>query len=179
MPDKELFSGNINIEYGQFYIDVPEFDDDEDDSLEPEVAFEGQQNGLCGASQEGKLFFVAGIQNGVIEIKINLHSSEPEIDQSYDEIVQVPFRRLSKEVSLCEWGCEETYPLEIPKGSYQVRYSIVGMDKDYSDDSDWEAPIKGQKYIVQIWPSEVESENIVKYTSESAAYWLKEWGARL
>jgi hypothetical protein len=178
MSDQELFSGNINIEYGQFYIDAPDFDDDEEDYLEPESAFEGQENGICGVAQEGKMFFVVGPQNGIAEIKINLYSSEPEIDESYEEIVQVPFKRLSKEVSLCEWGCEETYSLDIPEGSYQVRYSIIGMSKDYSDDSDWDAPIQGQKHFVQIWPSEAANEKVIKVTSESAAYWHKEWGSQ-
>lgn len=37
---KLLFSGNIGIEYGQSYIDVTDFEEDDDeDYLDPEAAF--------------------------------------------------------------------------------------------------------------------------------------------
>lgn len=177
MPEqkiKKLFSGNIGIEYGQFYIDIPELD--EDDFLDPDGAFENQSNGICGASQSGKIFFVVGPQAGIASIEVDLCESEPEIDETYEEIVEVPFSRGTNEVALCEWGGGETYELEIPQGEYIVRYSILGMGLDYGDDSDWDAPVEGQKHLIQIWPSKQGQEKIVKVTSETATYWHKEWG---
>ncbi len=176
---KELYSGNIAIEYGQFYIDVPDSDDeDEDDYLDPEGAFEGQENGICGAAQTGKLFFVTGIQNGTASIKIELYPSEPSVDQIYDEIVEVSYKRGKTSVALCEWACEETYPLELPEGDYRVRYCIVAMGNDYDDDGDWEAPVPGQKHLIQIWPAEKPTDKIIKNTSDTASYWHKEWGSQ-
>lgn len=171
----KLFSGVIGIDYGQFYIDSPEIEI-EDEYLEPDGAFEGQENGLCGSSQPGKLFFVVGPQSGKIEIDIELCDSGPETDEVYDEIVEVGFDRGGNPIALCEWGCEETYPLEIPSGKYTVRYSIQGMDKDYDDDSDWERPVEGQKHLIQLWPNPNPKEGIVKVTTDTASYWHKEWG---
>lgn len=172
-----LFSGVIGIDYGQFYIDNPEFEiGEEDDYLEPDGAFEGQKNGICGSSQAGKIFFVVGPQSGMISIDIELSGAEPDVNQEYDEIVEVGFERGTKPIALCEWGCEETYPLEIPSGKYSVRYSIQGMDRDYGDEDEIDAPIKGQKHLIQIWPSENPKEGIIKVSTETASYWHKEWG---
>ncbi len=176
---KSLFSGNIGIEYGQFYIDIPEpEEDDEEDYLDPDGAFENQQNGICGAAQTGKILFVVGPQAGVAAISVELSKSEPMLDQTYDEIVEVAFSRGSSEVAVCEWGGGETYPLDIPEGDYVVRYSILGMGRDYDEDSDWDAPVEGQKHLIQLWPSNQAQEKIVKVTSEIASYWHKEWGSQ-
>lgn len=90
--NKVLFSGTLGIEYGQFYIDVADDEDEDDDYLDPSEAFQGQENGICGAAQAGKLFFVTGIQNGTIAIRVELHAAEPPIDRSYEEVVEVPLQ---------------------------------------------------------------------------------------
>ncbi len=173
---KKLYSGNLGIEYGQFYIDVAE--PDEDDYLNPDEAFEKQENGICGSAQSGKIFFVTGIQNGTIVIDVELHSSAPPFDQSFEEIVEVPFQRGKTPVSLCEWACEETHALDLPSGNYRVRYCIDGMGKDYEDDGDWEAPVPNQRHLIQIWNATEAKDKVVKCTSETAAYWHKEWGSK-
>lgn len=57
---KKLYSGNIYIEYGQFYIDLQELDDGDDDNddnyIDPIAAFEAHENGICGSAQSGKSF---------------------------------------------------------------------------------------------------------------------------
>ena len=166
-----LFSGNLNISYGQFYVDV-----DDENYLDPGLAFENQENGICGAAQNGKLFLVAGIQDGFAKVKVELHQSEPVIDNMYEDIVEASFKAESKPILLCEWAHQTTHILEIPLENYQVRYSITGMDKDYGEDGDYEAPIPDQNYLLQFWPSNSLGDKVVKLTSKSATYWHKEWG---
>ena len=176
-----LYSGCIAIEYGQFYIDTPGLDDDKDSEVdfpEPVAAFKGQDNGVCGAAQLGKLFFVTGIQNGTAAIDIQFYPAEPYIDTSYDEIVEVFFQRGKHAVSLCEWALEESYLLALPEGDYRIRYSITGMGKNYDDEEDWGEPVPGQKHLIQIWPSNNIKDSIIKVTSEVALYWHKEWGGQ-
>ncbi|MFN3580732.1 MAG: hypothetical protein ACK4VV_09700 [Pseudomonas sp.] len=175
---KTLFSGNLGIEYGQFYIDVPELDDEED-YLDPDMAFQHQANGICGAAQSGKVFFITGIQNGVIAIDVALHGAEPPVDHTYEEIVEVSFERGRSAVSLCEWACEATHELELEQDTYRIRYSIIGMDKDYDDDDEYcEAPVQGQRHLIQIWSAAAKQDSIIKQTSENAAYWHREWGGQ-
>lgn len=179
---KELFNGDLAIVYGQFYIDIAATDHDEpeDDYLEPDSAFTGQSNGICGAAQEGKLFFVTGIKDGAIDISCEYHESAPVVDNSYDEIVEASLEVGDVRLSLCEWGHENTHDLDLPKGQYRVRYLARGMDEDYDDDSDdeeyWEKPLPGQHHLVQIWPAELEKDSVLKVTSDNAKYWHREWG---
>lgn len=173
---KLLYSGNLGIDYGQFYIDIAGDEESDDDYLDPESAFKGQENGICGASQNGKVFLITGIQAGVISIAIVLHAEEPPVDESFEEIVEVSFQRGSASVSLCEWGHEKTHGLDLPPGNYRIRYYIDGMGKDYEDDGDWEAPVPGQRHLIQIWSSDPKKDKVVKHTSETASYWHREWG---
>ena len=171
---KVLFSGILGIDYHQFYIDVDD-DDDSEDYLSVENAFSEHTNGLCGSACSGKLFFTAGPDVGAIAIEIRLHGSPPTLDSNYTEIVEVPFTNSEAPVFLCEWAHEETHALDLPPGDYRVRYSIEGFDKDYDDveeDDDEELkPIPGQKYLVQFWLQSHQPDEIIKKTSESAAYW--------
>ena len=184
---KKLYSGNIGIDYGQFYIDAA-FDDEDDlgldeDYLDPDGAFEGQENGICGASQQSKLFFVTGIQNGAISVDCEYHDSQPELDESYEDIVEVSLVVSDKQLSLCEWGHEATHKLELPKGEYRVRYLIQGMDKDYDDENEdesdeyWEKPVPGQKHLIQIWSGKTAGDVVIKHTSVNARSWHREWGS--
>ena len=174
---KTLYSGNLGIYYGQFYFDIADEDEDEDEEKEDEeyidldLAFKNHENGICGSAQAGKLFFVVGIQDGTISIAVELHQSKPPVDDSFDEIVEVSFQRGNTPVSLCEWGNEGTHKLDLPPGSYRVRYYIDGMDKDYENDEDGDAPIPDQRHLIQIWSCVPEQDKIIKHTSETAAYW--------
>lgn len=177
MPDRDfevLFSGNIAVEYGQFYFDNSSFDDE--DFLDPSEAFDGQENGICGAAQIGKLFFVAGVHNGTAAIQIERHLQEPALEEAYDEVVEASFQKAKEEIALCEWACENVYPLALPVGEYRIRYSVDGMGYEYGEEDDWDEPVPGQKHLIQIWPAKKAGDKIVKTTSDIAAYWHKEWG---
>jgi len=166
-----LFSGQLSINYGQFYVDelTPQ---NEDDYLLAEQAFKGQANGLCGAAEKGKLFLVAGPQTGAILIDVLLHSSEPPVDKAFEDSVECSMQVPENKAGLCSWAHEESYTLDLPPGNYRVRYSISGMDRDYAEDSeDVDAPIPGQRYLLQFWPASGTKDQILKVGSETAAYW--------
>ena len=166
-----LFSGQLSINYGQFYVDevTPQ---NEGDYLSVERAFSGQANGLCGGAQKGKLFLVAGPQTGAILIDVLLHSSKPPVDETFEDAVECSMQVPENQTGLCSWAHEETYTLDLPPGSYRVRYSISGMDRDYTeDDEDVDVPISGQRYLLQFWPASAAKDQILKVGSETAAYW--------
>ena len=174
---KQLFSGNLNIDFGQFYIDV--LVDDEDDSadyLEMESAFEDQKNGLCGACHDGKLYFVVGPQSGVIDLTIELHDKEPVLNDSCEDIVECFLSAKKNNLHLCEWGHENTYKLGLPAGDYIVRYSIQALDKDYGHEDEGDRPVAGQKYFVQFWPGSVSEDKIVRSQTKTGQYWHSEMG---
>lgn len=175
-----LFSGSLAIEYGQFYISI---DGDEIEDLDAAESFNNQENGLCGAAKKELIFFVTGIQNGVISVDVDLYDTPPNIDDSFDEIVEVSVVRGEKPLLLSEWAWEESHELQLPKGNYRLRYCIAGMDKEYDDESEednheyWESPLPGQRHLIQMWPSEKADDKVLKQTTENASYWHSEWGS--
>lgn len=174
----ELYSGILGIEYGQFYIisNETQFDGDMDE------AFKNQENGLCGASVPGFVWFTTGIQNGKISVDIQLCQSRPRQDDSYQEIVEVSLNVGTSPIFLAEWGSERAQQLELPEGNYRLRYSIDGMNIDYDDEAQesndeyWNSPLRGQRYLIQLWIAASSRDIIVQQTTDSAKYWHKELG---
>ncbi|MGH1461113.1 MAG: hypothetical protein ACRBB6_03665 [Neptuniibacter sp.] len=175
MKHRTLFSDNIFVSYSQFYIEC----EDPDDSLLPSNPFHKQQNGLCGASQNERLFFTAAPKDSLISLDVELLEEEPLLDDNFDEVVEVSFKRGAENILLCEWAHEEEHPLDIPEGEYRVRYNIKGFDLDYDyenmeepgDDDELLPPLESQKYLIQFWPSPFRGDKIIKKSSDSAAYW--------
>lgn len=169
----KIYSGNIFTNYSEFTIEC----DDPDDSRLENGGYSNLANGLVGCSAIGRLFFTAEPKDSLIKLEIELHNNEPLLDNTFDEIVEVPFAKGKENIFLCEWAHEETHLLAIPTGQYRVRYSIKGFDLDYEnmdeaeDDEPW-PPYPGQRYLIQLWPSLVnESDKILKQSSDLAAYW--------
>ena len=179
---KTLYNSSLGIEYGQFYITPVADDFEEEDDLIPDNAFEEQENGLCGAALRERIFFVVGIQNGKIAVDVQLHDSSPEVNDSFEEIVEVSIIRAEHKLHLCEWGWVNTHELDIPAGTYRLRYSIDGFENDYDPDIEdeeyWESPLPRQKHLIQIWPSGASEDRILKQTTEQAKYWHEEYGER-
>lgn len=173
--NKQLFSGNVSIFYGQFYIDALEVD--EDDYLDMESAFCSQNNGLCGASHNGKLFFVVGPQDGTAKVSVELHATAPELDPACQDVVECNLIAGHDDLHLCEWANEETHRLELPRGDYVVRYSISNLDRDYTDADDWDDPIAGQEYTIQLWPGRVANDRVIRSDTDIGRYWHKELGS--
>ena len=169
---KELFSGKINISYGQFYIEQHE--EDPVNYADLDEAFEGQQNGLCGAAQASRLFLIVGPQNGAIELKVELCSTEPKIDHDASDIVQCSFSNKGSNLHIVEWADEAHYPLDLPEEKFYARYSIQGMDKEHAidcSDEEFEKPIAGQNYKIQFWKSDLAGDQVIKSESELGRYW--------
>lgn len=175
MSLKKIFCGNIFTNYSEFTIEC----DDPDDSLLEKGGYANQENGLCGCSATGRLFFTAEPKDSLIKLEIELNNEEPSIDNSFDEIVEVSFVKGEQDIFLCEWAHEEMHQLEIPVGQYRVRYNIKGFDLDYDYENMKEPendeplpPLPGQTYLIQFWPSaKHDADKIIKQTSKSADYW--------
>ncbi len=70
-----------------------------------------------------------------------------------------------------EWGGQAAYPLPLPAADYWVRYCARGMqhgsDLDTSQDPDRPA----DSYSLTFWPAPPAPDQVVKQTSDIAAYW--------
>lgn len=124
-----------------------------------------ESNGLCGAGVPGFLQLQIGTHTGWAPIRVELYPTQPTLDDSWAEIVEVSFSPLPGETYLAGMDAEDPQVLDLPPGDYRVRYSIRGFEE--ADTSD-EAP---DSYLLQFWPGTAAAGRIVKQTGERAGYW--------
>src|SRR5262245_17803010 len=82
-----MLDRRVHVYYSQAYVtstaeELPLMDE----------CFRGQQNGLCGASLPGFLFLTTGLHTGLVNMTIDAFATEPPLDNSWEEIVEVSFR---------------------------------------------------------------------------------------
>lgn len=165
---KVLVSDDVHVDYGQIVVASGEGDCDLHD------AFAGQDGvGLCGGGQDGMLLLLTGLRIGGVGFTAELHDSRPELDESWEEIVEVPFRPVSEGTVLRQWNGKNRWELDLEERDYRVRYSACGMDagrsKDVREDDE---PPTDDRYLLQIWPAAApEPARLLKQTSRAAAYW--------
>ncbi len=175
MPVNTLFDGQVEVEYGQFYVQpaiasaqgvIADFSDPMRD------AFRDQANGICGAARAGSLFLMTGIHSGAVHVTVQLMGSEPPRDDAWEEVVECAFSHGRGQIFLSEWAGTRDVPLDLPHGDYRVRYAARGMLADWLVDED--SP--QQEYLLQFWPSARGQDEIVRVTGECATYWHAELG---
>lgn len=164
---KVLVSDEVQVDYGQIFVESGEGDCDLHD------AFAGQEGvGLCGGGQAGMLLLLTGLRVGGVDFTAELHDSRPELDETWEEIVEVPFRPVSEETVLRQWNGKSRWELELEERDYRVRYSAIGMDagrgKDVREDDE---PPTADRYLLQIWPAAPEPARLLRQTGRTAANW--------
>jgi hypothetical protein len=82
---RTLMSEPAWVHYGQLYVESSDFYADLGE------CFGGQQNGLCGAAIQGKLFLITGLHTGKVGFTVELHDEAPPIDDEWEEIVEASF----------------------------------------------------------------------------------------
>ncbi|MCE5289986.1 MAG: hypothetical protein LLG14_12210 [Nocardiaceae bacterium] len=131
---------------------------------QPLATLVGQQNGLCGAAVRGQLFLATATTECPVRLRIEVLDDSPEMDDRWQDIVEVSFTPQSIPVRLL--GADsEMYPLGLmggfePGRTYRVRYCVNGFGKLQ--------PGMRDAYQLQLWPAPIGPDVIVKETSEAA-----------
>lgn len=162
MVEQVLFSGDVGISYGQFYLACEE-------SPGPDGSFEGQVNGLCGAAVPGHLFLTTGINHGTVQVTVEQHVDEPPLPDGWEEIVEVSFTNTCAGPRLEELE-GEGHQLRLDPGTYRVRYCARGMDAARDAESNYDSDVI-DTYLLQLWPGRAGADRILRQTSSCAAYW--------
>ncbi|WP_172387114.1 hypothetical protein [Streptomyces sp. MNP-20] len=165
---RTVYDGELSVDYGQFYVEsrlyIPR---------EEKVAHcAGQSNGLCGAANPGHLFLTTGLHTGRVALTVEVHETEPPLDDQWEEIVEVSFRPASAETSVVPWGDGAICSLNLPVTDYRVRYCGRGMDVTPDDELSVldDGPVVDH-YLLQFWPAKPAADCVIKQTTRSAAYW--------
>jgi len=153
------------VHYGQAYVMAGSWDTD------LAASFRGQVNGLCGAAAPGLLFLITGLHTGHVGFTVDVCASRPLADDSWEEIVEVPFTVAVPEVTLQEWGGQAGYPLPLPAADYRVRYCARGMQHGNDLDTSQGPDRPADSYSLAFWPAPPAPDQVVKQTSDIAAYW--------
>ena len=161
-----LYSGELDVCYGQFYVVATAADKWVDMS----AAFAGHANGLCGGGQPGRLFFITGTHTGKVRLAVEYTAARPDVDATWEEQVECSFE-VTGPISLVDWEGLLSHVLQLSPRAYRVRYSARGML------ADWEAepnPLELQSYRVQFWPEATGPDAILRVRGECAKYWHAE-----
>ncbi|MFG1628343.1 hypothetical protein [Kribbella sp. NPDC049227] len=162
---RTLTTGSVGVHYSQLYVQSHEFVSDLG------ASFAGQQNGLCGAAVPGALFLITGLHTGDVGFSVELHGSEPPVDDAWEEIVEASYTPVGATTALVGWAGEWQEPLDLAETDYRVRYCGTGMDAGHKTDTTLDGEPLVDHYLLQFWPAPPEPDRVIKVTSGTAAYW--------
>lgn len=162
---RRVFSGPLWVHYGQAYVLAGNRETD------LAASFRGQVNGLCGAAVPGQLFLITGLHTGHVGFTVDICAAWPVVDDSWEEIVEVSFTVAVADVSLQEWGGRAAYSLPLHAANYRVRYCARGMQHGHDLDTSQDDDRPADSYSLAFWPAPPAPDQVVKQTSEIAAYW--------
>lgn len=159
-----LFQDGVFVDYGQYYLVLGDLDDAP--GWEMDDCFAGQVNGLCGAAVPGVVFLMASRTLGEVPLTVELHADEPVVPD-WEEVVEVSFAA-DRPVIVLPWGEHEGHQLDLPPGTYRLRYCADQMRVENRTLFQEGAT---DRYLMQFWPAEATPDTIVRRTSQEAQYW--------
>jgi hypothetical protein len=95
----EVFAGPLWVHYGQAYVLIGD-----SDTSHMQACFRGQVNGLCGTAVSGAMFLMTGLHTGQVDFTVEISGPAPDLDLSWEEIVEAPFLVPDLPVALYQWG---------------------------------------------------------------------------
>lgn len=165
----------IDTDYGQFNLmwsnDIG-FDGNFD------RFFDGQVNGLVGAADAGGVYLNFARLSGGSQVRLALLDSKPDLPPPrYEDVVEVSVT-IPPDAALwwMSWAGEMSGTLDdVPAGAYRLRVSAHGRDAGSQDES---ADGVIDEYLLELWPSALRDDEVLRVGSEDARYWHREVGSR-
>jgi hypothetical protein len=174
--ERVLLDEIVHTDYGQFdlvWSDGTGFDGNWD------RFFEGQANGLVGAADPGGVYISLARRSGGSRVRIVLLDGEPALPPSYyEDVVEVSTTIPDgAEPSWQAWGGPygSGEIAGLTPGTYRMRVSAHGRDAGSRDEF---AEGVVDSYLVELWPSSIAADAILRVGSRDAQYWHREIGGR-
>lgn len=166
-----LFDGQVFTSYAQMTLTTGMVE-----PPIPDVAFIGQENGLCGAAVAGALFLVTGTHTGWVPMRVSLWDEAPGLGE-WEDVVEASLAPAG-EAAFAGWADDPVARFELPASSYRVRWNVRGMDAGHAQsNADAEHPAP-DAYELMLWPAPYSSDAILRRRAAQAAYWHDEGFAR-
>ncbi|MFJ9928224.1 hypothetical protein ACIRU5_19640 [Streptomyces misionensis] len=158
-------TGEVYVHHGRMYVES------DPDAVDPDLheAFAGQRGGLCGAAVPGALWLTTGLHTGGVGLDVEVHDEAPPVDPSWEDVVEVSFRPVSRRTRLVLRAGESAWDLGLAPTDYRVRYCARGMDKGSRLDTRGDKEPRADSYLLQFWPGPPRPDQVVRQTSRIAA----------
>lgn len=158
---------DLHVHYGFVWLHAPGVIPDDLDATRA-----GQRNGICGAALAGVLSMMTGLHTGTVPFGISLTELEPPLEPGWEDVVEVDFEPEDTEVVLSTFDHFET--IVLPQlGTYRARYCASGMDQARDQDTRQGGDEIIDRYLLALWPALPAGEDVVRQTSQQAAYWAQ------
>lgn len=164
---RTVFRGVVDVAYSQMYVEARE-------SIPSEftgIPIGGQENGICGAAEPGHLFLTTGMHTGHVGLTVEIHDTAPPLDDYWEDIVEVSFTPETATVYVNQWEGDSACAFDLPAIPHRVRYCATGMDAGNDEDVVFDDEPAVDHYLLQFWPAPEEPDQVLKLTSNQAAYW--------
>jgi hypothetical protein len=161
-----IFDGGLYVHYRQAYV----LSNAQETSELPDC-FKGQTNGLCGAAVSDTLFLITGLHTGHVHLSVDVLDAPPPLDQTWEEVVEVPFMINGEGASLNDWNGKCVCEIPLSPGTYRVRYCARDMDRGREVDTILQNEEPIDFYNLAFWSADLLPDVVLKQTSEIAAYW--------
>jgi hypothetical protein len=160
----------VHTDYGQLTL----LQGDEGFDGDADRFFAGQNNGWVGAAVDGVVHVVLGRRSGGSAVRIERHEVAPPLGD-WEDVVEVSFSVADGPVGWEGWAGEPNGVLDVPAGDYRIRVSARGRDAGHAGEF-----VDGvvDSYLIELWPDVRRADEIIRATSEDAAYWHSSWGSR-
>ncbi|WP_140635509.1 hypothetical protein [Methylibium rhizosphaerae] len=130
-----------------------------------ELAFSGQDNGLCGSAIPRVIALRFGRHTGKVHLTVAMAARRPPLDDRWTEVVESPMEaEIDQDMFLVHDGAPQGPAIHIPRGTYRLRYSAL----DFRDDRPDTEPT--HVYELLIWPAPLRPDVVIKVTSPYAAH---------
>jgi hypothetical protein len=168
----ELFDRVVQTDYGQFDLGWASSEDDDYvgyDGSDDRV-FAHQVNGLVGAGDPRGVYLTLARRSGGSSVRIVLHDSEPDLDDEWEDIVEVSAHLPDGAAPWWStWAGEDGGALGIPPGTYRIRVGAKGRDAGRGDGEFADDVV--DFYLIDMWPAPAQADAIVRVGSDDARYW--------
>lgn len=171
--ERELFNQVVMTDYGQFDLTWSGgygFDG------HVEQYFDGQVNGLVGASNTEGMYLLLARRSGGSSVRIVLLDDKPGLPEAaWGDVVEVStYVPVDAAPRWQTWAGESAGSLDVPPGSYRVRVSA--RNRDAGREGEFAAQIVDE-YLIEFWLAPPTPDAIVRVGSSDARYWHGEWGS--
>jgi hypothetical protein len=160
-----LFDGTVRVERALMFLQEVGSDPD---VYVVDPGRDWEMNGLVFYGHEGGLVMAVGRDDGLVHIRVELHTTVPTLDLDWEEVAETSLRFRGTHLELT--GHAEPVSVTIPRpGAFRFRFSASLMDEGRSfGERSFPLVVGPDEYVLQMWSAPAEPDVTIKETSLAA-----------